>query len=127
VLNDRRSVDRGIRHHAPVEEVDWSDIEALKAARPALVLELLTARDGAGFRRAVEAGFDVNVASDVGGSMRTPLHHAAAAGDVPTLRLLVEHGADLDAVDPSFKATPLGWAEFFEQTEAADYLRSLTG
>ena len=53
-------------------------------------------------------------------------HHAAAAGDVASLRLLVEHGADLDAVDPGFGATPLGWAEFFEQQAAAEYLRSLS-
>ena len=107
-------------------DIEWSDIEALRSARPALVLELLTAGDGPGFKRAIEAGFDVNAPGDVAGSMRTPLHHAAAAGDVPTLRLLVEHGADLEALDPSFNATPLGWAEFFEKHDAADYLRSIT-
>jgi ankyrin repeat protein len=94
-------------------------------SRP-LVLELLTAGDGDGFRRAVEDGYDVNAASDVGGSMRTPLHHAAAAGDVATLEYLVAHGADLLAIDPTYNATPLGWAEFFEQEAAAAYLRTLT-
>jgi hypothetical protein len=109
-----------------MDEIDWSDVAALRADRPALILELLTARDGSGFARAIEAGFDVNAASDVGGSMRTPLHHAAAAGDLAALRLLVEHGGDLEAIDPTFNATPLGWAEFFEQTGAADYLRNIT-
>ena len=104
---------------------DWDDIDALKEERPALVLELLTAGDEAGFARALEEGFDVNVAADVGGSMRTPLHHAAAAGDVTALRVLVEHGADLTAVDPEFDATPLGWAEFFDKPDAAEYLRSV--
>lgn len=108
-----------------VDDIDWGDLDALRRQRPALVLELMTAGDGPGFVRAVEAGFDVNLASDVGGSTRTPLHHAAAAGDVAALRLLVEHGADLDAVDPGFDATPLGWAEFFEQEAAAEYLRSV--
>ncbi|MGH9083963.1 MAG: ankyrin repeat domain-containing protein [Acidimicrobiales bacterium] len=108
-----------------MDEIDWRDLDELKRRRPALVLELMTAGDGPGFVRAVEAGFDVNVASDVGGSTRTPLHHAAAAGDVAALRLLVEHGADLDAVDPGFDATPLGWAEFFAQYAAAEYLRSV--
>ena len=108
-----------------MENIDWDDVETLKAERPALVLELMTAGDGAGFVRAVESGFDVNVASDVDGSMRTPLHHTAAAGDVAALRLLVEHGADLEAIDPTFNATPLGWAEFFEKDEAAEYLRSV--
>lgn len=108
-----------------MEEVDWGDVASLKASRPALVLELLTAGDGAGFRRAVEAGFDVNAGSDVGGSWRTPAHHAAAADDVPTLRLLVENGADLTVKDPQFDATPLGWAVFFEQPNTAEYLRGL--
>ena len=111
---------------ACVEDIDWDDVERLKAERRALVLELMTAGDGAGFVRAVNSGFDVSAASDIGGSMRTPLHHAAAADDVAALRLLVEHGADLGAVDPSFNATPLGWAEFFEKEQAAQYLRSLS-
>ena len=106
-------------------DVDWNDIEKLKAERPALVLELMTEGDGEGFRRALEAGFDVNAASDFGGNTRTPAHHAAAAGDVEALRLLVESGADLTAGDPSFGATPLGWAEFFHKEEAAEYLRSV--
>ncbi|MEY2476638.1 MAG: hypothetical protein QOG87_1953 [Actinomycetota bacterium] len=106
--------------------IDWSDLEALKLEHPALVIELMTAGDGAGFQRALEAGFDVNAVSDVGGSPRTPAHHAAAAGDVTALRLLVEHGADLTAVDPQYNATPLGWAEFFEQPDAAAYLHEVT-
>lgn len=106
-------------------EIDWTDIDALKREHPALILELMTAGDGAGFLRAVDAGFDVNAASDAGGSTRTPLHHAAAANDLDALRVLVEHGGDLAAVDPGFHATPLGWAEFFEKDEAAEYLRSV--
>ena len=105
--------------------VDWTDLDALRTERPALVLELMTEGDGPSFVRAVEAGFDVNVASDVGGSTRTPAHHAAAAGDVVALELLVAHGADLTARDPQYDATPLGWAEFFEQPDAAAYLRGL--
>ena len=108
-----------------MSDVDWSDVDRLKAERPALVLELMSDGDAAGFRRALEAGLDVNVASDYGGNTRTPAHHAAAAGDVEALRLLVERGADLSAVDPMFDATPLGWAEFFHKDEAADYLRAV--
>ena len=110
---------------AGMDDIDWSDLESLKRQRPGLVLELMAAEDAAGFARAVDAGFDVNRMSDVGGSTRTPLHHAAAAGDVAALRILVEHGADLDAVDPGFNATPLGWAEFFEKADAAEYLRTV--
>ena len=112
-------------NHVCMPDLGWDDVETLKAQRPALVLELLTEGDGPGFRRAIEAGFDVNAASDVGGSHRTPAHHAAAADDVDVLRLLVDAGADLTVTDPGFHATPLGWAQFFEQENATAYLRSL--
>jgi ankyrin repeat protein len=109
-----------------MDEIDWSDLEALRRERPALVLELMTAGDADAFRRAVEAGFDVNVLSDFGGATRTPLHHAAGAGDLEAVRILLEAGADPSAVDPEFNATPLGWAEFFEKPEAAAALRVLS-
>lgn len=105
--------------------IDWSDIEALRRARPALILEALTDGDAAAFERALAEGFDPDVFSEHGGSKRTALHHAAGAGDVAALRRLVEHGAARDVVDPTYDATPVGWAEFFEQPEAAEYLRSL--
>lgn len=114
-----------ISNHMCMTDLVWDDVESLKAQRPALVLELMTEGDAAGFRRAIEAGFDVNVASDVGGSHRTPAHHAAAADDLNALRLLVQAGADLTVIDPGFNATPLGWAKFFEKENAAAYLRSV--
>ena len=64
-------------------------------------------------------------AVDHGGPVRTPLHHAVAAGDLAGVKLLVEGGADLTAVDPTYGATPLGWAALFDQPEVAEYLRSL--
>ena len=105
--------------------IDWGDLVRLRSDRPAQVLEMLTAGDAAGFERALAAGFDVNAVSDVGGSARTSAHHASAAGDVVVLRQLVDRGADLSAVDPTYGATPLGWAEFFDQSEAAAYLRGI--
>ncbi len=69
----------------------------------------------------------MNTVSDYGGSERTPLHHAAAAGDVPAMRYLLDNGASasLDTLDPTYNATPLGWAEFFDKPEAPEYLRGL--
>lgn len=105
--------------------IDWDDVEALMRDRPALVLEALADGDAETFRRAIDLGFDVNAAADHGGSVRTPLHHAAAAGDLATIRYLLDHGAaaSLDTTDPTYQATPLGWAEFFDQPEAAELLR----
>lgn len=56
----------------------------------------------------------------------TPAHLAAGAGSIETLRLLIEHGADLTATDPAYQATPLGWAEWFGESAATDHLRPLS-
>ena len=53
----------------------------------------------------------------------TPLHHAAHAGHMEVVRLLVERGARLDVADTLHDATPLGWAEHGGQREVAEYLR----
>lgn len=56
----------------------------------------------------------------------TPLHQAAWDGDLERIRLLLDAGADPSLVDDRFAATPLGWAEYAYQTEAAELLRSRT-
>jgi ankyrin repeat protein len=40
----------------------------------------------------------------------TALHHAAFGGHSAAVKLLVEHGADINARDDRFGATPAGWA-----------------
>jgi hypothetical protein len=52
----------------------------------------------------------------------TALHQAAAIGDLPLVRLLVEAGASLDAEDPVFHGTPLVWATYFGCDDVAAYL-----
>jgi ankyrin repeat protein len=47
----------------------------------------------------VELGADVNVRADLSESNETPLHRAAMLGRIDTARVLVEHGALIDAVD----------------------------
>lgn len=69
----------------------------------------------------IELGFPV----DTGG--RAAVHHAAADDRLDLVKLLVDQGADLDARDPVYNATPLEWAEYFNQMKTADYLRSLQG
>ncbi len=61
-----------------------------------------------------------------GSSGASALHHAAANAPLECVRTLVEHGADVNAKDPEWSATPLGWAEYFGRAQAADYLRPLT-
>ncbi|MBV9850282.1 MAG: GNAT family N-acetyltransferase [Armatimonadetes bacterium] len=49
----------------------------------------------------------------------TPLHEAAARGDVELARLLLAANPDLDIRDTQYNGTPLGWAHHLSQTEIA--------
>jgi len=79
-------------------------------------------------RLLLEAGADVNIAGCEGttGSDRTPLHIATEWGAVDVIRLLIAKGANVNALD-SRKQTPLAWAMFSGQTEAATILREHGG
>lgn len=55
----------------------------------------------------LECGFDPNV-PDADGVMA--LHRAAMAGRAEAVRVLLAHGASVDAVDKMFSASPLVWA-----------------
>jgi ankyrin repeat protein len=65
----------------------------------------------------VELGFDVNARSRA-----TALHEAAFRGDLDLVELLLRLGADPAITDPSFQATPRGWAEHNRQTHVVAYL-----
>ena len=58
-------------------------------------------------RLMLELGFSVHARNIFG---ETPLHLAAAAGDPETVRLLLDHGAELDACDDNYHRSPLGYA-----------------
>src|SRR5262249_40885772 len=65
----------------------------------------------------------VNKITNVAGL--TPLHYAAQTNNLRLLPLLLEPGADPEAKDLyMFQATPLAWANFYLNQEAADILRS---
>jgi ankyrin repeat protein len=49
----------------------------------------------------------------------TPLHYAALVGHREVAQLLVERGANINATDSQFGATPTGWA--------IEYLREMKG
>lgn len=53
---------------------------------------------------------------------RTPLHLAAGAGELPVVQALVEAGADTEARDPEFDATPVQWATFLHRTPVVEWL-----
>jgi ankyrin repeat protein len=106
-------------------------IETVRQKRPGLV----TWAAAQGAPNAVElliaAGFDVNALgrSDILSNMpwNTALHAAAANGDLPLARTLLELGADPNILDKHHKSTPLSWARYFDQPTLVELLEPLTG
>lgn len=59
---------------------------------------------------------DRSLATARDGEGATPLHYAAEAGHRDVVRVLLDAGADLNARDARFGATPAGWAiEYLRQ------------
>lgn len=110
---DRQVVDE-------MRQADEGIVERAKSAHPALALRAAATGRWEALRLLVDLGFPIE-----GVNGRTPLHHAAGDGNLDMMRFLAGLGSDLGAEDPVYNATPLGWAEYFRRTEAADYLRSL--
>ena len=52
----------------------------------------------------------------------TLLHHVASDGDIPKARLLLDHGATIDAIDEEYRSTPLGMAARWARTDMVDFL-----
>lgn len=83
----------------------------------------------------VESGVSINQPSADLYSHGTPLHHAVCSGSLETVSVLVDAGANLNQPDSAWEATPLGWAEYYEQnsdpvrrtryTAIASYLREM--
>ena len=64
--------------------------------------------DVAAVRLMLDLGFPLN--APVGDDGATPLHAAAGAGAVELVAFLIERGADIEARDTTWQATPLCWA-----------------
>ncbi|MEU8223073.1 DinB family protein [Kribbella sp. NPDC048915] len=96
--------------------------ELTSADRPALLAEAAAAQRWEVIPQLADLGFAVDepTADNV-----TAAHLAAGAGSLPTLRFLVENGADLSLTDSRFNADVLGWAQWFKQTDVAEYLTTI--
>jgi hypothetical protein len=82
---------------------------------------LMMARDPRIARLLIAAGADVNARNRQGS---TPLIEAAKAGAVDVVRVLLEHGAELEDRDTEQSFTALEWAITSEQEEVAQVLRA---
>jgi len=117
----------------------WNDVARLaptskpKEKQFGFVLAALNGKPEA-LRRMLEFGVDVNKPSENLYSHGTPLHHAVCSGSREAVEVLVDAGANLNAVDTAWSGTPLGWAEHYVSihkrdararayAEIADYLR----
>lgn len=52
----------------------------------------------------------------------TLLHHMAAEGEIGKARLLLDYGAEIDAIDEEYRSTPLGLAARRGQLAMVDLL-----
>jgi ankyrin repeat protein len=84
-------------------------------------MQAVQRNDVRGVQRQIEAGADVNALEANGDA---PLVMAAYLGHTEIVRLLLEAGADVTAVDPEMKGTALHAAAYAGRTEAARLLIS---
>jgi ankyrin repeat protein len=79
----------------------------------------------------LDHGADPDLRHDFGGEghgvQAVALHLAAQYGSLDCLQLLLERGADATITDRAHQSTPLGWARFGEQPEAAAMLERHIG
>ncbi len=112
------------RHHPPVN----APVPAEKASSELLEQALVYAVLGGSVECAaylLDRRADVNAQPSGFDGRGTPLHWAASKKVARMVELLIEHGADISAIDLQYGATPLGWAEHFKRQEMVELLKSL--
>lgn len=101
-------------------EADHRELLAfVRQFHPSLILRAAVVDRPDAIALLVGAGFDVNALGRADRPVEQPwetaLHHAAGAGKVEMVRLLLRLGADREVLDHRFRATPVDWARFFDQ------------
>lgn len=94
-----------------------SALDRVRASHPDLILEAVSSGRWHAVDLLLQSGFAADVEDGAG-----PLHHAAGAGRLDVVKLLVEHGADTGRTDPIWRASAQGWAEYFHHPEIVEYL-----
>lgn len=121
----------------------WDDVRRLSqtaSAREKQMGLVLAALNGKAevLATLIGLGVDLNAPSPDLYSHATPLHHAVCSGCLEAVKALVGAGAELGTRDKVHKATPLGWAEYYQggherderakrYAEIAAYLREKGG
>ena len=84
-------------------------------------------RNLASIRWLLAHGIDVNAKRPMWGLNHTALHMTIESGAVEITRLLLDAGADPNIRDDRYRATALGWAEFFGRGDMAELVREKGG
>lgn len=107
----------------------FGDLQSLRSLLPAACAEDVASAFGLAVinrhveaaRLALEAGAGVNAFLPVH-AHSTALHQAAGDNNVAMIEMLLASGADPEICDTLWDGTPLGWAMFSGNTEAAEIL-----
>jgi ankyrin repeat protein len=91
------------------------------SGRADMIHRAVSARQADGVRLIVELGVDINIMIPGSGLDRSPLHVAASAG-VDMVKLVLDLGGDPALRDPTYHATPIGWANHGDTRDVVDYL-----
>lgn len=102
----------------------WDDVvrigATVNAAKKQFAFVLAALHGNAAALKALlEVGADVNLRCGDLYAHGTPLHHAVSSGSLDAVKLLVSHGANVNAVDTAWNGTPLGWAYYALEGDSA--------
>jgi ankyrin repeat protein len=90
--------------------------------QPDIIKRAVLSTDDADFARwLIERGIDVNRGNWVD---RKPLHRYAETGNIELAEICLDAGADINAIDTEYSATPLAWAVRNGKTAMAEFLLS---
>jgi ankyrin repeat protein len=93
----------------------------------ALIIRAAAASPGRIVERLIELGADVNAVDSETTSVDstrgyTPLHAAAWSANEEAVRVLLKHGADVNARETKYDGTPAGWAQYAGHAHIRDLI-----
>ena len=108
---------------------DEATVRALAAADPTLVADPSPLLAAAGFGNARAVDLLLGLGASVGGldpEGISPLHRAVQSGSLPTVRRLIEAGAEVDLREGRWRGTAMSWAVVLGKPDIADHLAPLS-
>lgn len=110
-----------LRHLLLIALLGWMPLAALAGELEELLWKAARQGDAATVQALLAKGVDVNTKFRYGA---TALSYACDRGHVEVVKVLLEHGADVNVKDTFYNATPLSWAAFKGHIEVIRLLLS---